>query len=280
MNINSKSKDPHRAVPLDPRIFKAAAIAVSVVHTKWGVGTGIFVVENTTNPVRDIALLSCILADTPDTVKSKDIDGNSITRMEGFTFLGYVGWKHSTLLGDQWVKTEYYYAETTSGGKTYKFYLAYNMHSQRAWATTSTTGDVKFTTVTDWNTDTYPGQVLWDWGPKNIVCGGTISFSISGLSGISANISYSGSLGAVYCSSDFTDPGTGTVKTYNENVGVNLPFVTYTVEPASIGVLDPTKPSDTEPMIVNHNFIANYGGAISYKVYLYDPGHNPPVSEG
>lgn len=78
-SVSLKNKDPYRAVPLDPRIFRATAIAVSIVHIKWGIGTGIFVIENTTNPVRDIALLSCILTNTPDVAKAEDIDGNSIT---------------------------------------------------------------------------------------------------------------------------------------------------------------------------------------------------------
>ncbi len=278
-NSDSNDKDPYRAVPLDPRMFKAAAIAVSVMNTEWGVATGVFIIENTTNPVKDIALASCIFVNTPDVVKDGDVDGNSITRMEGFQFLGYIGWKHSITLGDQWVKTEYYYATATSGENTYRFYLAYNIHSQKPWVILGG-NSVDFTTITDWNTDTYPGQVLWDWGPKNLVCGGTISFEVSGFSGISASISYSGFLGVVYCSSDFTDPGAGIANTYNKNIGVNLPFITYTVEPASIGMLDPTKPFGVEPMVVNHDFIANYGGVIYYKAYLYDPGHEPPVVEG
>lgn len=204
---------------------------------------------------------------------------NSITRLEGFEFLGYIGWKHSnTYIGEQWVKTEYYYAEAESGGNKYRFYLAYNMHSQEYYVPLGI--PLTFTTVTDWKTSTYSGQVLWDWGPKNWGCDATVSIELSaGKAGAGVGISYSAPLGAAFCHYDNTDPGDGVFAVTHQVTGIVLPFITYTVEPSSIGLLDPTKPGGSLPMIVSHRFVGSYGGVIVYTAALYYPSHMPPVEE-
>ena len=282
---NIKDSEPY-ALPVDKRIYDAAGLALSVVRVNDSAGTGIFVLEDITDIDYDIAFVAKIFEETPDivayklTIKSKKLMlSNSIIRLEGFKFLGFIGWKHSNMyIGEQWVKTEYYYAEAESGGNKYRFYLAYNIHSQKYYVSLGV--PLTFATVTDWKTRTYSGQVLWDWGPKNWGCGGTVSIELSaGGAGASVGISYSAPLGAVFCYYDNTDPGDGVFAVTHQVTGNSLPFVTYTVEPSSIGLLDPTRPGGTLPMIVSHRFVGSYGGSIAYTVALYYPSHVPPIEE-
>ena len=274
---NIKNSEPN-ALPVDRRVYDVAGLAFSVIHVNDSIGTGVFVLEDITGIDYDIAFVAKIFEETPDiaayklAIESKKlILSNSITRLEGFKFLGFIGWKHSNMyIGEQWVKTEYYYAEAESGGNKYRFYLAYNIHSQKYYVSLGV--PLTFATVTDWKTRTYSGQVLWDWGPKNWGCGGTVSIELSaGGAGASVGISYSAPLGAVFCYYDNTDPGDGVFAVTHQVTGISLPFVTYTVGPSSIGLLDPTRPGGGLPMIVSHRFTGSYGGAITYTVALYYP---------
>lgn len=117
----------------------------------------------------------------------------------------------------------------------------------------------KFVSVTDWNTDTWEGQVLHQWGPKNGGSNTQITFTLTaGVQGeepvATATISYSVQGGLEIRWKDHTVPDKGYVKTLHE-IPDSKSDVTYTLEPSSIGLLDPNKQGGgVLPMIIDHEF--------------------------
>ena len=205
----------------------------------------------------------------------------SITRLEGFSLIGYIGWLHASAGssinygGDMWVKVEYYYA---NGHPKYTWWLAYVMHSAVGDTGGIDSPPVWFKTMTYWMTDIYPGQVLWDWEPKNVQTSATItySFSISISENISAqfSVSYSAPASSYFEIYDKGNPGAGEVITehYVRNAKAS---VRYTVEPSSICLLDPDKPGGTTPVVVKHVMETEFDNdaagpaEISFEALLY-----------
>ncbi len=234
-----------RTIEIDDRLLKADIVALSYDPD------GIFIVEKTNDPAKDIATI----------VKTFDEVRAESTNIKNFNYIGYIGWitKDQNNVGKETVKVDYYIAKTTVDGKIYRFFLALPQHSAIGYNGYS---PKKFTTITDWNTNIWEGQVLHDWGPKNEGSNTQISYTLTASAGFqggepiaiaSATISYSVQGGLKIKWVDQTSPDTGCVKTIHE-IPDSSSSVTYTVEPSSIGLLDPSKPGGFLPMIVDHDF--------------------------
>jgi len=236
-----------------------------------------FIIERTGNPVSDLKLI------THTFNEEKSIESCS-TNIENFNYIGYIGWKSKTTdnTGKEAVKVNYYIAKTTVGGKTYRFFLANTQHSAIGYNGYS---PKEFISITDWNTDTWEGQVLHQWGPKNEGSNTQITFTLTaGVQGeepiATATISYGVQGGLEIRWKDQTVPDDGYVKTLHD-IPNSKSDVTYTVEPSSIGLLDPNKNGGVLPMIVDHEFKTEFQKQvlwwtdtktidISFTVALYD----------
>ncbi len=267
----------YEGLKIDSRLFKSSIIAFS--YNPYG----IILVENVHLLVSDIADCMMLFQNTPN---KKAFSTNSITRMEGFDFLGYIGWKNAEargwlgeLAGEMWVKAEYYYgSQTATDGTVYKFFYAYVIHSAKGYSPFGISRPPGvFITRTDWKTRYFEGQVLWDWGPKNV--GGplsTITYSVTaGTSGqkptLLVEVSYSSPSGTYFKWFDQTDPGDGIAEVKHEVVN-SMTYATFTVEPSSIGLLDPNKQGGYEPMLVKHymkTLFTDIPAEISFNVMLY-----------
>ena len=241
--ISKASKDK-KSLKIDERVLNADIVALSVKPF------GIFVVEHSNDPTSDLRLI------TRTFNEEKSVESLS-TNIKNFKYIGYIGWKSKTLenVGKECVKVDYYIAKTTVGGKTYRFFLANTQHSAIGYNGYS---PKKFVSITDWNTATWEGQVLHQWGPKNEGSNTQITFTLSaGAQGeepvASATISYSVQGGLKISWKDQTIPDKGLVKTLHE-IPDSKSDVTYTLEPSSIGLLDPNKQGGVLPMIVDHEF--------------------------
>ena len=268
--ISKVSKDK-KSLKIDERVLTADLIALSAKPF------GMFIIERTSDPVSDLKLI------THTFNEEKSIESCS-TNTENFNYIGYIGWKSKTTdnVGKEAVKVDYYIAKTTVGGKTYRFFLANTQHSAIGYDGYS---PKEFISITDWNTDTWEGQVLHQWGPKNEGSNTQITFTLTaGVQGeepvATATISYGVQGGLEIRWKDQTVPDDGYVKTLHE-IPNSKSDVTYTVEPSSIGLLDPNKNGGVLPMIVDHEFKTEFQKQvlwwtdtktidISFTVALYD----------
>ncbi len=262
--ISEVSKDK-RSFRIDKRVLNADIVALSVKPF------GIFVIEKTTDLASDLKLIARAFNEE----KSVKV---SSTNIENFDYIGYIGWKSKTVddVGKEAVKVDYYIAKTTVGGKTYRFFLANLQHSAIGYNGYS---PKKFTSITDWNTDIWEGQVLHDWGPKNEGSNTQITFTLTAGTA-TATISYSVQGGLEIKWTDRTVPDDGYVKTLH-GIPNSKSDVTYTLEPSSIGLLDPNKEEGFLPMVVDHEFKTEFQKQIlwwtdtktidiSFTVALYD----------
>jgi len=220
--------------------------------------------------------------------------------------LGYIGWiTNSTYgrgcgeeTGRQYVYTRYYYGNVTAAtGVTYHVWYVYTMHAGVGFKTTCTWQTYNhyprlFETTIHWRTDTWPGQVLDDWQPKNVGSARTIQYSMS--AGISAgtrnmqvSVSYSTGFTEPYAPyftvTDHTNPDMGRVRVRHwvERGGFSesrLNNMVFTVEPSSFGFLDPNKPGGVMPMIIYQSFYMelNTGDSvnIAFQAYLRDSSYS------
>jgi len=268
--ISKVSKDK-KSLKIDERVLTADLIALSAKPF------GMFIIERTSDPVSDLKLI------THTFNEEKSIESCS-TNTENFNYIGYIGWKSKTTdnVGKEAVKVDYYIAKTTVGGKTYRFFLADSQHSAIGYDGYS---PKEFISITNWNTNTWEGQVLHQWGPKNEGSNTQITFTLTaGVQGeepiATATISYGVQGGLEIRWKDQTVPDDGYVKTLHE-IPNSKSDVTYTVEPSSIGLLDPNKNGGVLPMIVDHEFKTEFQKQvlwwtdtktidISFTVALYD----------
>ncbi|ACL10419.1 hypothetical protein DKAM_0090 [Desulfurococcus amylolyticus 1221n] len=194
--------------------------------------------------------------------------------------LGTVGWITNytrgrtcgEITGYQSFYIRYFYGNITlATGTLYHVFYAYAVHSGKGYQTTCWWSTINhyprvFETVIYWKTDTYPGQVLDDWGPKNAGSQRVITYTVSAGMAIgkdfSATIEYSTGFtepnAPYYTWMDLTDPPLGKVKVRHivERGGWpedRLNDVLFTVEPSSYGYLDPNKPGGYLPMVVYHS---------------------------
>jgi len=261
VDITTYGKRRGEALLWDQRIYEAQIVAFSINPFGW------FIAEEAGEMMETLLIIikEFLVSPQPIPIVGATRDApedfiNSITQ-NGFNWIGYVGWKTKDIkgyLGDtvgrMYVRVDYYYNSQTVGSTTYKFFLAHVKHSMIGYFSGILNHIPKvFITETDWRTSTYPGQVLFDWGPKNQ--GGpqsSISFTLTvGLSGASASVTYTASPPASFYWKDQTNPAAGDVKTEHTLASATI-NVMYTVEPSSIGHLDPNKPGGTEPMLVRH----------------------------
>ncbi len=282
--------DKKQACEIHPAVFRAAALAVSYNPT------GFIVIENLYNTTEDILCAVKMYVEKPKLETRREILNElstrsasfNITRLKGFRYIGYIGWLEANatgkvcheVTGKMWIKVEYYIATEKVGDVKYEWFLAYVVHVAKGLTTTCNGATYvhtpeKFVDVFNWETSNWPGQVLWDWGPKNE--GGpqtTISYTVTaGAQGAQVSISYSVTTeGSAFEWYNNGDPGNGTIVIVHELLN-GKPDRLYTVEPSSIGLLDPTRPGGFEPMILCQEFktIFTYGDTakISLCTYLY-----------
>ncbi|MEM4672555.1 MAG: hypothetical protein QW366_02130, partial [Sulfolobales archaeon] len=144
--------------------------------------------------------------------------------------LGYIGWiTNSTYgracgeeTGRQYVYTEYYYGNVTAAtGVLYHVWYVYTLHAGVGFRTTCFWLSFNhypkfFETTIHWRTDTWPGQVLDDWQPKNVGSARTIQYSMTASGGMQVSVSYSTGFTEPYAPyfvvMDYTDPGMGRVR--------------------------------------------------------------------
>ncbi|MEL9908068.1 MAG: hypothetical protein QXP97_00815 [Desulfurococcus sp.] len=301
--------DKLQALRVKPEVFKAKALVFSVNPTG-------FIVVETLEDFEETMLLVVKWMGFMEDAEINNIalyraaGPASITSLNGFNPVGFVGWITANftgavcgeITGYMAVKVDYFYANTTTlGGKLYHAFLAHVEHSAKGYATTccpwwwpwcSPTYHYPktFVSKTDWHTTTWPGQVLDDWQPKNAGSASTVTYTIAwnaGASvgqGIRATVSYSTSTSITqpnapyYTWYDISDPPYGIAASKHELQpgGLSesqLTNILFTVEPSSIGFLDPDRYGDVLPMIIQHQFntALNTGDAasISFSVSLY-----------
>ncbi|WP_440060221.1 hypothetical protein ACSU1N_03530 [Thermogladius sp. 4427co] len=230
----------------------------------------------------------------------------TITGIQGFNFIGYIGWITTNFTGAvcgettgyMAVKVDYFYANATLNGKVYHGFLVHIEHSAKGYQTTccsltscSTINHYPktFISKTDWKTTMWPGQVLDDWQPKNASSASNITYQIAWGTGAQSgsapivSVSYSTPITEsnhiYYEWYDTSDPPYGVAAAkhilnvpsgYDES---KLNNVLFTVAPSSIGFLDPDKPGGSLPMIISHTFETelNTGdkASISFSVKLF-----------
>jgi len=262
-----------KVINLDSRLFNSDVIAISFKPFGWSIA------DKISSPANDVAwAINNFLDSKYQLISQKTSVQDGIT-VNGFNFIGYVGWKtanavdnNGKVVGIESIKVDYYYTSATTANGKYEFFLAHIWHSAygnlcwTAWyGVTYCYAPKSWVSVTNWETSTWPGQVLDDWGPKNTGSNTIITYSISasatvGSSGPSvsagATVSYTIPGGLVINWQDYTQPQNGYVQTNHQipNSQGGQPGPVYTLEPASIGFLDPTKPGGIEPMSVFHDF--------------------------
>jgi hypothetical protein len=181
----------------------------------------------------------------------------------GLTFVGTVGWytvHYYTYLSGQryllgWlsVKSDYYYTEQSTAQGTYYFFLDYptvSAQGEMTWFGANWM-PINYHSLMGWETSVWPGQELFSWGPQNSGSSGTISFGLGVNSdGTTASVSYSVSSGLPISWSDTSNPAGGNASALETIWGESY-GATYTVNPSSVGELNPTLPGGFEPMIMH-----------------------------
>ncbi len=272
-------------VPLDKRLFTAEALVYSTDPN------GLIVVEKLVD-VPQIILLSIKWGGLSQKLRIDRVLGSSsITSQEDATFIGYVGWytasfDDSVPVGTSYVKVEYYQPKKFN----YNAVFAHLTHAAKGYRTTCCWWifcwpkdhyPSEFITSTDWNTSVYPGQVLANWEPKNVGSASTINYTIAW--GATISVRYSIPITTpptpYYIWYDMTDPAAGIAKTKHvlrlpQNYDTSrLNGVAFTVEPISVGFLDPNKPGGVPPFEISHEFLTTFNTGhkihIVIHVYLY-----------
>ena len=241
-----------KALRLHPALKSADAVLLDVQ------GHGLMVVESLTPGALSRALSLAALSAGPAVNDGRTAEPFT-THITGFQWIGYIGWVKASAGsslnygGEMQVRVDYYYAASSSSASL-GFWLAEVKHLATGDCAGPDSPPEWFLAVTDWETTLFPGQVLVDWGPKNSPQQSTISYSLTAsTTGVGATLTYSAPAGSYYTVFDYTNAADGLVK-IKHIVGNGVCGVTYTTEPASIGMLDPGKPGGTLPMIVCHRF--------------------------
>lgn len=302
-------KDKLGAPQLDKRIFTAQALVftinpngIIVIEDLTDLPQALILLLKWSNLISE-----------PNIIQNKIsllIGSYSIKSFKYFKFIGYIGWIKTNFTGSvchettgyMAVKINYYYTSAiTPSGKVYHAWLVHVEHSAKGyqticcnpWPFCSTINHYPkvFVSKVNWRTTDWPGQVLDDWQPKNTGTAQTISFTVTWQAGISAgkdasaSVSYSATTSTTSPNNpyiewyDLSDPADGIAAVkhiielppdYDES---NLNNVLFTVEPTSIGFLDPDKDGGCLPMIISQTFktILNTGdtATISFNTRLY-----------
>jgi len=279
-----RSRNIMPVLPLDPGSISGDKLAVPVFHKAMYSAEAL---AFTFNPVGVVVVETLI--DFPQTLVMvakwgglvphgvlPSVAVGAMFSGSAWTPIGFVGWVTVNTAraicyettGTMYVKVDYFHASvTTPGGKTYHGFMAHVEHGAEGYRTRCCMEPCwwifypqTFISKTDWMSSTWPGQVLDDWGPKNV---GT-SFM--------PNAPY-------YEWYDMSDPAAGiaiakhVVKLPGKYPISNLSGVIFSVESISIAFLDPDRPGGVLPMIVRHEFATAFNTGdtvtISFSARLY-----------
>lgn len=193
-------------------------------------------------------------------------------------YLGYIGWISDNtygrvcreVTGTQLFYTRYYYGNVTAAdGTLYHEWYVYTQHSGVGYQTRCGWWTINhyprvFETIIHWRTDTYPGQVLDDWQPKNPGSARVITYNMTaGVEEMSVSVQYSTGFTEpntpYFTWLDYSNPALGRVRIRHlvERGGFSvgqMSNILFTVEPRSFGFLDPRKPGGVLPMIIYQSF--------------------------
>lgn len=204
---------------------------------------------------------------------------HSIT-VNGFRYVGSISWKFYYIkycgnsVGDLQVRSKYYYHGEKIGGVFYKWFLIYVNHLTTGYSDATWCGACPYAnwafykaiTKIDGHTDTFPGQVFDDMGPKNArTCVNSISYVVSaGVNGpppsgaVSASVSVSYNPNQISYTS-IVNTATGVVK-WTHSPCQHATDTTWWVEPSAIFYLDPTKDFGYEPLVITHYYYSKIKG--------------------
>lgn len=216
-------------------------------------------------------------------VQSGKLVTNSMT-YNGFNFLETMGWYNSNAKAPNGVtvlslsaKIDFYSTTASTSSGTYYFLLergtssAIGYYDSYPWYDYWILHDVpfqyeyfkagSFVSTVNWETSSFPGQELFSWGPHNSGSNAVVTYNVgASLSGTglsaSASISYGVQGGVVYSWADKTNPSTGIYQSDNSVGSSASSGTTYTVEPASVGDLNPTLSGGFPPFIITASFSA------------------------
>jgi hypothetical protein len=289
--------DKNQVPPIDQRVFKADALVFSINPN------GIIVIDKLHDPLYVLlTVMKWSKLINPDSLNDKAkeiIGGSTIIDQRGVNFLGYIGYLTSNWIGQRCgevtgimgVKLTLFYANVTATtGTLYHAFFVHVEHVARGyrtycWPFYYNHYPSMFNTTIDWRTTIWPGQVVDTYEPKNTGTARTISYTIgwSFSAGSSISVTYTSAStitepdAPYYQWVDSSEPWRGVVTTIHYVVKPSslpdsqLNYVTFTVEPSSIGFLDPNKPGGYPPMVIRGYFTAvnNHGDSASITVGIY-----------
>ncbi len=289
--------DKNQVPPIDQRVFKADALVFSINPN------GIIVIDKLHDPLYVLlTVMKWSKLINPDSLNDKAkeiIGGSTIIDQRGVNFLGYIGYLTSNWIGQRCgevtgimgVKLNLFYANVTATtGTLYHAFFVHVEHIARGyrtycWPFYYNHYPSKFNTTIDWRTTIWPGQVVDTYEPKNTGTAQTISYTIgwSFSAGSSISVTYTSTStitepnAPYYRWVDSSEPWRGvvTIIHYVEKPSSlpdsQLNYVTFTVEPSSIGFLDPNEAGGYPPMVIRGYFTAvnNHGDSASITVGIY-----------
>lgn len=202
----------------------------------------------------------------------------------GFNFLETMGWYNSNAKAPNGVtvlslsaKIDFYSTSASTPSGTYYFLLergtssATGYYDSYPWYDYWILNDVpfqyenfkagSFVSTVNWETSNYAGQELFSWGPHNSGSNAVVTYTVgaslsnTGLSA-SASVSYGVQGGVTYSWADKTNPSTGLYQSDNSVGSTASSGTTYTVEPASVGELNPTLAGGVPPFVITASFSA------------------------
>ena len=185
--------------------------------------------------------------------------------IQGFTFVGYVGWYSSSvydwfgyLAGEQWAMVKFYYAYQQSPGP-YWWFLNLIQHEVEGFPTPS----IGFSPCNAGEgvnaySNIYPGQVFWGAAPTGSSSGQqTISYTLGASpSGVYVQVTETvtqGTIGWGYSG----NPSLGQ-DSWNWNFYNAVSDYTYIVIPSDIFLLDPSRPGGYPPLYETINFTSTF----------------------
>lgn len=186
--------------------------------------------------------------------------------IQGFTYVGYVGWYSSStydwfgkLAGEQWAMVKFYYAYQQYPGP-YWWFLNLIQHEVEGFLTPSGSFTPCYAGEgVNAYSNIYPGQVFWGAAPTGSSSGQqTISYTLgAGPSGVYVQVSETitqGTIGWGYSGNPTLGQDKWTWNFNNPVVGY-----TYTVIPSDIFMLDPSRPGGYSPLYETINFTSTFG---------------------
>jgi hypothetical protein len=270
LDPNSIGTDKKQAPKIHPVIYSAQIFGISFSPN------GIIIIEELKYIIEELSTIQRWLEQD-----SKSFVPAIIKDIQGFKQIGFIGWKTAYFKGQGCGETTgymdvlvYYYYTWWGTSTIYHTWLAHSLHSAvgyktSCWFRTWNHYPKTFISVTDWKTSIWAGQILGDWGPKNAGTVSTISYTLR----TGAPVGYKTSYATIEYSILITEPNAPYYEWFDRscphcgiakvehNVKVptgydvsKLNYRLFTVEPSSIGFLDPNRDGGYLPMIISHTF--------------------------